>query len=182
MVVVEEEEREVGAVEVELVERMRRGMVLGLQGWWVGEGRVVGDVGLQVASFAPERRRGRQVWVIEGACVSCGEVVSVDVRERPDGESFITRASLCADGVVSLTAGKRLYFFACGSVFSSSKGRGERGVRPISSSPSSSSPAPNFASTGVSTFAGKPKSNLPIAESPAQSTTSGLCIGGESRI
>lgn len=138
----EEEEREVGAVEVELVERMRRGIwavvvvvewvgwrrvvIVGVGGEMEARGRVL--VGVGVVIFAPERRRGRQGGVVEGVWLGGGDVVSVEVRGRK-GESLITRASLWADGEVSLTVGKRLYFFACRSGFFSSSGRGESGVR-----------------------------------------------------
>jgi hypothetical protein len=84
-----------------------------------------------LVSFAPERSLGRQLESRRPP-----DMVSVDWRESV-GESLITCASLWAEGVASFTAGKRLYFFACGapvSDFSSSNGRGDSGINCISSS------------------------------------------------
>ena len=86
------------------------------------------------------------------------------------------------DGVTSLTAGKRLYFFACdgpASVLSSSKGRGDSGISCIFSS------APGMASDVSTDCLCSPKSNLSIAGSTfgvASTGNAGLCKGDGSWI
>jgi hypothetical protein len=117
-----------------------------------------------LVNFAPDRSLGRQL----DSCWRLGVVSAASWDST--GESLITRASLLVDGVTSLTAGKRLYFFACGgpgSILSSSNGRGDNGMSSISSS------APDLTSDVSTDWFRSPRSNRSIAGSTAGVASTG---------